>query len=187
MPDATTLPPDVPSAAGARFVPDPEVSARVTQKLGPDAMYQVLQHPIGKPFVPDPAWQLDDVELQHVRALLPRREAPAHAKPTSTSPAASRAGAIAPPTIVAAAMDEWGWMTEAFGATRAMQILDEIAFQVMFKNLGRGNMAGGVRAGASLARNRQWTTPRGFTPDWHGAVTRGLLTMEQCDAHISVH
>ncbi|KZC35260.1 UNVERIFIED_ORG: hypothetical protein RHOFW104R5_30330 [Rhodanobacter sp. FW104-R5] len=77
-------------------------------------------------------------------------------------------------------------LAAALGAERAGQLVDEIAYQVVEKGLGKGDLAGGVRAGVAIALAKRWTTPRGFSNDWKGAVVRGAQ-QEEGDARQTVH
>ncbi|TAN24994.1 MAG: hypothetical protein EPN31_16275 [Castellaniella sp.] len=159
---------------------DPSVNASMTAKIGKDALYLVMRHTPGMPFQVDPAWRLTESETEHLLAMLPKRE---NRPQRAATPPQTR---VAPPAIAKAAMAAIPRLAAALGAERAGQLVDEIAYQVVEKGLGKGDLAGGVRAGVAIALAKRWTTPRGFSDDWKGAVVRGAQ-QEEGDARQTVH
>ncbi|MEY2117316.1 hypothetical protein [Rhodanobacter sp. FW106-PBR-R2A-1-13] len=150
------------------FVFDATANASMAKKVGKDVLYRVMRHPAGQAFPIDPAWNLTDCETQHLQALLPKPEAPSVR--ASVAPVHKPS---APEDVARAAMQAIPRLAAAVGAERAGTIVDEIAFQVCIGGLGKGDHVGGVRAGVSMVLAKRWTTPRGFLPDWRGAVIRG--------------
>lgn len=159
---------------------DPTVNASMTAKIGKDALYLAMRHTPGMPFQVDPSWRLTDSETEHLLAMLPKRE---NRPQRVAAPPPTR---VAPPALAKAAMAAIPRLAAALGAERAGQLVDEIAYQVVEKGLGKGDHAGGVRAGVAIALAKRWTTPRGFSDDWKGAVVRGAQ-QEEGDARQTVH
>ena len=160
---------------------DPTIQATLRSKVGQDVMYRVMTHPPGRPFAIDPAWGLSTAEAEQLQLLVPAPER----QPAQKAPAARPATACVdvPPAIARAALQALPKLTELIGG-RAAKVIDEIAYMVAEKGLGRGDVAGGFRAGLHLVGQGTWSTPRGFHPAWIGAALRAA---QNGDAHKSVH
>ena len=170
-----------PPLAHVRPAFDPTIQATLRIKVGHDVMYRVMTHPSGKPFDIDPVWGLSPAEAEQLLLLVPTPER----HPAQKVPAARPATACVdvPPAIARAALQALPKLTELVGG-RAAKIIDEIAYMVAEKGLGRGDVAGGFRAGLHLVGQGTWSTPRGFHPAWIGAALR---VAQNGDAHKSVH
>ncbi|MEY2161374.1 hypothetical protein [Rhodanobacter sp. FW106-PBR-LB-2-11] len=160
---------------------DPTIQATLRSKVGQDVMYRVMTHPPGRPFAIDPAWGLSPAEADQLQLLVPTPER----RPAQKAPPARPATACVnvPPAIARAALQALPKLTELVGE-RAAKVIDEIAYMVAEKGLGRGDVAGGFRAGLHLVGQGTWSTPRGFHPAWIGAALRAA---QNGDAHNSVH
>lgn len=171
----------------ARVTLSPVELMEAIGRLPAEARLAASQTRGGSPLIVDPAWALSDDDVALLRRLVPPKERP---RPNSTvAPKAPRTGVVAN-NVVASTLWQSMYQLEAIvGKGRALVVADEIAFQVMQKQLGKGDLAGGVRAGLSLVSNHRWKTPRGFTADWQGAVERAIrsTTTSACDAQKTVH
>jgi hypothetical protein len=151
----------------------PEVHASALAKVPPEVRYETMQGNL-KPADLDAAWDLTDDEKACLLSYCDKREprpvptaqqkrAPVVAVPTSAHPELAKALYERRPLLASKVGDE-----------RASQVMDEIAYMITLKNLGQGDLLGGARAGTSLVMAGRWSTPRGMTVDWLGAVARGL-------------
>jgi len=121
------------------------------------------------------AWHLDEQDRVFIRNLIPRREPTVPS--TNTSPRAIPRGETAPAAIASSLwmhLERLSFLTRC--PKRAAAVLDEIAFSVLARNLGRGDTQAGIRAGLSMVARGQWRTPKGFQSHWYGAVARGVQT-----------
>jgi len=132
----------------------------------------------------DPTWNLTPEDVAFVRRLVP---APEKVPRANCKPRVAAAREIAPRDIAEALWNAMPRITEATGSKRAGEILDEIAFMVLVRGLGRGDRLGGIRAGVSLVSAGRWKRPLGFDTAWYGAVLRGLQTAKESNAHETVH
>ena len=143
---------------------------------------------VGKPedFPINPDWNLKPEDQTFLRRLIPERTL---APVENTSPRVVPMAERAPPAIANALWHALPRLTKLTGcAKRAGQMLDEIAFMVLRKGLGKGDELGGVRAAISLVAEGSWKTPFGFSRAWVGAVLRGIeLPQKEGDARKSVH
>lgn len=179
--EATASSDPTPMPVPARAAFDPTIQATLRTKVGHDVMYRVMTHPPGKPFAIDPAWGLSTAEAEQLQLLVPTPERRPAPKAQATRP--STVCVDVPPAIARAALQTLPKLTELVGG-RAAKLIDEIAYMVAEKGLGRGDVAGGFRAGLHLVGQGTWSTPRGFHPAWIGAALRAA---QNGDAHKSVH
>jgi hypothetical protein len=113
----------------------------------------------------DAAWGLTDQEHECLLSYTRKKEAPVQMKkPTVTVVPTS-----AHPALAKRVWDSYPRLVKLTDDKRAGPLLDEIAYSVT-----RGMLAGGVPAALSLVEKGRWSTPRGFTADWRGAVLRSL-------------
>lgn len=166
---------------------DIEAVMQATRSLPEQARLAAMSHR-GRPedLTIDPAWELTLEQSQAVRRLVPKDVPP---KPNCT-PRVAAAGEIASQPIAKAlwqALPRLAQQTKC--KKRAGELLDEIAYMVQVKGLGRGDNLGGVRAGIALVANGTWRTPRGFDNHWRGAVLRGVSAtpLHKGDAQKTVH
>src|SRR6185312_4128787 len=170
----------------ARVTVSPLELMEAIGRLPAEARLAASQTRDGGTLILDPAWALSDDDEALLRRLVPPKESP---RPSTAAAKAPRTGIVAS-NVVASALWQNMYQLEAIvGKGRALVVADEIAFQVMQKQLGKGDLAGGVRAGLSLVSSNRWKTPRGFTPDWQGAVERAIrsTTNSADDAQKTVH
>jgi hypothetical protein len=134
----------------------------------------------------DPAWGLTDQQAAWLRGAVPKREEPAE-RPRNCVPRAEAAGEVAPAEVAEVLLPALPLLASvAGGQGRAAELADEIAFMVVRGGLGRGDLAGGARAGLSLVRRGVWRKPALMQEAWRGAVLRGAQApgaSSQCSTH----
>lgn len=175
------------SSDPARVTMSPLELMEAIGRLPAEARLAASQTRGGGTLILDPAWALSDDDVALLRRLVPPKERP---RPSSSAaPKAALTGIVANNLVASTLWQNMYQLEATVGKGRAPIVADEIAFQVMQKQLGKGDLAGGVRAGLSLVSNHRWKTPRGFTPDWQGAVERAIrsTTTSACDAQKTVH
>jgi len=137
-------------------------------------------------FAFDPAWKVLPEDEEYVRKLIPKTEP---VRPRNTAPRVAPLGEVAQPDLATALMHSMPRLTALTKcAKRAGELVDEIAYMVQTKGLGKGDVAGGVRAAISLISTGRWKRPLGFDTHWRGAVFRGFQThKEEGIARKNVH
>ena len=146
-----------------------ELHAAVRAKA-PGAVYEMMRGTLRRQDI-DAAWGLSDIEIDCLMSLAPKRERPRVKK---AAPSIQAVPTCAHPKLAHAIWDKYPRLVALVGDERAGMLIDEIAFAA-----SRGNLAGGDQEAAvcvifSLIARKTWTMPRGFTPDWRGAVLRGI-------------
>ncbi len=120
----------------------------------------------------DPAWGFTDQEAAWFRGAVPKRDAPSE-RQRNCVPRTQAAGEVAPAEVAEVLLPALSQLASAAGGEgRAAELADEIAFMVVRGGLGRGDLAGGARAGLSLVRRGVWRKPVLMGEAWRGAVLR---------------
>lgn len=185
--DRGDTPPERPTNADpARVILSPAELMAAIGRLPAEARLAASQATDTRALTIDPTWGLSIADVDLLRRLVPPKENPRAKTPARPAPGP---GIIANSSV---ATTLWLYMVEletVVGKGKAPATADEIAYQVMVKGLGKGDLVGGVRAGLSLVRARRWKTPRGFSAEWLGAVERALraTTNSASDAQETVH
>lgn len=134
----------------------------------------------------DPAWGFTDQEAAWFRGAVPKREAPSE-RPRNCVPRTQASGEVAPAEVAQVLLPALPLLASvAGGEGGAAELADEIAFMVVRGGLGRGDLAGGARAGLSLVRRGVWRRPALMHEAWRGAVLRGAQApgaSSQCSTH----
>lgn len=151
----------------------PEVHAAVLAKVPGDVLYEAMQTRLMADAIQS-AWGLTAEEAACLMSLAPKREARPPRPGEHVKPAVCAVPTTAHPELAKALNERLPLFASKLGEARAQRVLDEVAFMISLKNLGQGDMLRGVRAGSSLVMAGRWSTPRGMTPDWDGAVARAL-------------
>ncbi|AHX16399.1 hypothetical protein CH75_16795 [Dyella jiangningensis] len=161
-----------------------ELHAAVRAKV-PGAVYEVMRGTLRRQDI-DAAWNLTDTEVECLMSLAPKREQP---RANKASAAIQAVPTRAHPLLANAIWEKYSRLVALAGDKRAGQLIDEIAFAATLGNLANGDQLASVRIIISIIARGTWTTPRGFTQDWRGAVLRGISATPTGNgvAQISMH
>lgn len=190
--DNAPLPPESRDGVGAAAPPaavatayPAELQAKALAKLPPMACYDALQGTLTAASI-DPTWNLTEAERAFVLGMTQRKSATpkpaACMKPVPTQAPKAIAAALQQHREQFAQLVDVGALSQlgqaeqeamAETATLVDGLLDQVAYMIAKRGLGRGDVHAGVRAARSLVAQGRWTLPWDFTRDWYGAVQRG--------------
>ncbi len=163
-----------------------EQQGQALAKLPPMARYDAMQGKLTAAAI-DTAWSLSAEERSYVLGMRQREASPRAKASPSIAPVPTKApNAIAVSLLQhraqfaglvdAGALSQLGQAEQeaiAEATTLVDGLLDQVAYMIAKRGLGRGNVLAGVRAARSLVAQGRWTVPWDFTKDWYGAVERG--------------
>lgn len=185
-------PAPIDPAPVAPFVFNATINQAMTDKVPSDMRLLAMQARSLTECPIQPAWGLTEAERRHYLALIPKREP----RPAPRAPSATLREDLPPPTpeLTAAWRVMLPKLKKITGSDeKAFALADQISYQVVDGDLGKGNALRGIRVGVSLVEQGLWTEPHRYLyyrHRWAGNTQRSMLhalLAGQGDARQTVH